>query len=249
MYIFLNILVAFCCLIFGYLIGGFPTAVVVGKVFFHKDPRDYGSHNAGGTNAGRLFGKKVGFAIIVFDMIKTIAPVWICWAILNYSGLNKAFIDSYGQGMYNIPLYYYLSALGTSIGHCWPIYIHFKGGKAASNFMGIACGTSWVLFLLSFLYFLFLKAKKYVSLTAILIAAVHVTAVWIIFGLSFIPNFDNSILMWGWGFCLLPGMPGAGCGWEFALIVTLMAILVVIRHKDNIKRLKDGTERKIKWMK
>ena len=84
MYVFYNILIALGCLLSGYLIGSFPTSVVIGKVFFHKDPRDYGSHNPGGTNAGRIFGKKVGFIIIVIDMIKTIAPLWIWWAIFTF---------------------------------------------------------------------------------------------------------------------------------------------------------------------
>ena len=80
----LNILVSLIILIFGYVFGSIPTAVWVGKIFFHQDPRDYGSHNAGGTNAGRLWGKKVGFCVIMLDMIKTIAPLYISWAILTF---------------------------------------------------------------------------------------------------------------------------------------------------------------------
>ena len=79
-----NIIAAICCLFLGYIFGSIPTSIVIGKVFFHQDPRDYGSKNAGGTNSGRLWGKKVGFIVIVLDMIKTIAPIWICWAILTF---------------------------------------------------------------------------------------------------------------------------------------------------------------------
>ena len=91
----INILVAIICLSLGYIFGSIPTAVWVGKIFFHQDPRDYGSHNAGGTNAGRLWGKKVGFVIILLDMIKTIAPLYICWACLtfikfDYNGISDA---------------------------------------------------------------------------------------------------------------------------------------------------------------
>ena len=245
MYILYNILIALACFVSGYLIGAFPTSVVIGKVFFHKDPRDYGSHNPGGTNAGRLFGKKVGLLIIILDMIKTIAPLWIWWAILNYSGLKDVQLE--GQPLlWDAPLYYYLSALGTCIGHCWPIYLGFKGGKAVSNFMGIACGSSWVLFLVSFLYFVYLKMKKYVSLTAILIAATHVIAVWTIFIINCFVPATNGFVFWGWGACLRLGDQG---GWEFPTIMTIMAIILVIRHSSNIKRLKEGNERKITWMK
>ena len=64
-----NIAVAVVCFLFGYLLGGIPNGVVIGKVFFHKDPRDYGSHNSGGTNSGRVFGKWIGILVIGLDMI------------------------------------------------------------------------------------------------------------------------------------------------------------------------------------
>ena len=59
-------------LLIGYLTGSIPNSIWIGKVFFHKDPRDYGSGNAGATNAGRVFGKKIGFLIIILDSLKMI---------------------------------------------------------------------------------------------------------------------------------------------------------------------------------
>ena len=79
-----NIFVPIICLIFGYLCGSFSFSIFIGKVFFHQDPRNYGSKNAGGTNAGRLWGKKFGLLVITLDMLKTILPMWICWAILTF---------------------------------------------------------------------------------------------------------------------------------------------------------------------
>ena len=245
MYVLFNILIGLGCTLAGYLIGSIPNAVIIGKVFFHKDPRDYGSHNPGGTNAGRLFGKKVGLIVIILDMLKTIAPMWIAWAILCKTPLAEVMYD--GQLLiWDAPLYYYLTVLGTSLGHCFPLYIGFKGGKAVSNFMGIVCGSSWVLFLLAFLYFVFLKLKKYVSLTAILISGTMVIAAWTIFGISLAVPQAAGFVFWGWGNCLVLGARG---GWEFPTIITLLAILVIVRHTSNIKRIKEGTESKITWMK
>lgn len=246
-----NIVVAICCVIFGYIFGSFPTSVMIGKVFFHQDPRDFGSKNAGGTNSGRLWGKKVGFIVIVIDMIKTIAPIWICWAILtfvpfgskpllatvtdHYAGLDKNYIIQW-------PVYW-LAPLGTILGHCWPIFAGFKGGKGVSNFMGIICGTSWMLGLgPSFLYFLILKWKKHVSLASILQSII------------------SSICFWVWAILQLTGvvkgfewLPGYGIALDFnfvaAIVVTLMSFILIVRHHENIKRLKNGTERKITWMK
>ena len=89
----INILAVLFCLILGYLFGSIPTAVVIGKVFFHKDPRDYGSHNAGGTNAGRLFGKKIGFLVIVLDMLKTIAPMYLVCVLLTFIKFDYSHIE------------------------------------------------------------------------------------------------------------------------------------------------------------
>ena len=142
----INILVVLFCLTIGYFFGSIPTSVWVGKIFFHQDPRDYGSHNAGGTNAGRLWGKKVGFVIIMLDMIKTIAPVYAMWAILTFVKFDYKGITDFGyvdtvmrpliadvktfytdaNGLYAIqwPIYW-IVAVGVMVGHCWPMFARF----------------------------------------------------------------------------------------------------------------------------
>ena len=258
----INILVAVICLAFGYLFGSIPTAVWVGKIFFHQDPRDYGSHNAGGTNAGRLWGKKVGFCVILFDMIKTIAPLYISWAILtfvkfDYSGIKDAVAGmrplladvktfyTNENSIYAIqwPIYW-LAPLGCMVGHCWPCFAKFKGGKAASNFMGITVMSSWMLgFLPGFFYLGTLKWKKYVSLSAILQAIFVSTITWIwaiLVETHVIPGNLAWLPMYG---------PSLNPNWVYALVVTIMGAVMVYRHHENISRLLNGTERKITWMK
>ena len=70
-----NILVALICLIFGYLIGSVSFAIIIGKVFYHQDPRELGSKNAGGTNAGRIWGKKVGLLVVIKQLIISLLHV------------------------------------------------------------------------------------------------------------------------------------------------------------------------------
>ncbi len=259
----LNILVAFICLAIGYLFGSIPTAVWVGKIFFHQDPRDYGSHNSGGTNAGRLWGKKVGLLVIIIDMVKTIAPLYLTWALLtyikfDYSGIKDA---NFGE---NLPLIadvktfytqansiyaiqwpvYWLAPLGCMIGHCWPCFAKFKGGKAASNFMGITVMSSWMLgFLPGFFYLGTLKWKKYVSLSAILQAIFVSTITWIwaiLVQVKVIPGDMAWLPMYG---------PSLNPNWVYATVVTIMGAVMIYRHHENIARLRAGTERKITWMK
>lgn len=261
----LNILVSLIILIFGYVFGSIPTAVWVGKIFFHQDPRDYGSHNAGGTNAGRLWGKKVGFCVIMLDMIKTIAPLYISWAVLtfakfDYSGLQasrdllvgnnplladvKTYYTSMNQ-FYAIqwPIYW-LAPLGCMVGHCWPMFAKFKGGKAASSFMGTTVMCSWMLgFLPGFFYLGTLKWKKMVSLSAILqgIFVSLITWLWVLLVfLKAIPGDLAWLPMYG---------PGLNPNWTYATVVTILAIVMIARHHENIARIRAGTERKITWMK
>ena len=274
----INILAVIICLILGYLFGSIPTAVLIGKIFFHKDPRDYGSHNAGGTNAGRLFGKKVGFLVITLDMLKTVAPMYIVCVLLtfipwNYGniaglpdasllyaagtlkearGLCATVLDYYKvvngvrlNSYYAIqwPVYY-MVVVGTMFGHCWPIFAKFRGGKAASQFMGITVLSSWMLGLLpGFFYLGTLKWKKYVSLSAILQAVFVsvITWIWVILVLT-IPAVRNICWLPMYGPLLNPDI-------TYACTVTVIGAVMVARHHENIKRLREGTERKITWMK
>lgn len=252
-----NILIALGCILVGYLIGGIPTGVIIGKVFFKKDPRDFGSGNTGGTNVGRLFGKKIGLTCILLDMFKTIIPLYICWAIIRFSGLDNP--DVVGFTLFNHGvLYYYLSILGVTFGHCWPIYIKFKGGKAVSSMMGIVCTLSWFQFLNGFLYFLILKKTKMVSVTGVITAGIMTISAWFIGIITFVLGpgqsaingtlgswaFGGNTFLWGFGYLL-----EMGYGWEYPTVMTIMSIIVLIRHKENLIRVKEGNERKISWMK
>ena len=261
----LNILVAIICLVIGYLFGSIPTAVWVGKIFFHQDPREYGSHNAGGTNAGRLWGKKVGLFIIIFDMLKTIAPLYAAWAILTFVNFDYSGIK--GDGIFfggNHPLIatvqtyytpdntlyaiqwpiYWLIPLGCVVGHCFPVFAKFKGGKAASQFMGTTLLTSWMCgFLPGFFYLGTLKWKKMVSFSAICQAIFVSTLCWIwaiLVMTKIIPGKLAWLPMYG---------PALNPNWVYATVVTILGIVMIIRHHENIKRIIAGTERKITWMK
>ena len=84
MNILVNILVAIICLAIGYLLGSANISIPIGKMIFKQDPRELGSHNCGATNCGRLWGKKYFFIVFFFDVFKTIASLYLCWAILTF---------------------------------------------------------------------------------------------------------------------------------------------------------------------
>ena len=253
MNIFINILVAIICLILGYIFGSIPTGVWIGKIFFHRDPRLEGSKNSGGTNVGRLFGKKVGFLVIILDMIKLIIPVWLAFVILTYAKFGGQYLiprprefNNLGFNFnYIIPWpVYWVAALGCSIGHCWPIFASFKGGKGVAVFAGIGAGTSWLVgFIPGLSFFLWLKLSKKVSLSSIVTSIILTFTSWlwtILVMTNVIPH--NLIFLPMYGATLVPGFVSS-------IVITLSAIILIIRHKENIERLRNGTERTITWMK
>lgn len=239
-----NIGLAFFCLIIGYCFGSIPSGVWIGKLVFKQDPRDYGSHNSGGTNAARIWGFKYGFLVYLFDFLKAAIPLWAMWAFLTFvkfdgsplipttaeilSGNTENFVCQW-------PVYWLVS-LGAVLGHCYPLYAQFQGGKAASVTFSTAIFGSWFVGLVSVLgFFISLKIKKYISLSSIIGSTLATLAAW----LTCIPGFGQYAM---YGNTL-------ASGYVFAIVMSLSAILLIFRHRSNIVRIKNGTERKITFLK
>lgn len=202
----MKIVVSLLLIIMSYLYGSIPFALVIGKLFYNTDVRNQGSGNLGGTNAGRVLGKKAGISIILLDASKCCISILIAKAIAHYTGIHPDII--------------YLCALACVIGHCYPIFAQFKGGKAVSVAIGYAFVTNIYAFVIAVIIFLItLKVSKYVSLSSILAS--------------------STILI------LSPFI-----GYSTVGVLTNLCIvaLLIYKHKDNIKRIKNNTESKITWM-
>jgi len=248
-----NIGAAILLLIIGYLIGSIPNAIWIGKVFFNKDPRNFGSGNAGATNAGRVFGKKIGLLIIFLDAFKVIIPLYLSWYLLCYviqfngkpvcSTVEAKYLLCETGYLFNWPIYW-LVALGCFIGHCLPIFANFKGGKNVSSFYGLTIGSSWFVgFLPGIAFMSILKIKKYVSLSSIISSWVAVVASWIwaiLLETKVITGANAWFITYG---------PCLDCNFVFAIIVTFGSLILTFFHRENIKRLITKSERKITWMK
>jgi len=202
----MNIFVVLLLMIFSYLYGSVPFALVVGKVFYGVDVREHGSKNLGGTNTGRVLGSKAGLAVIILDIFK-------CFVCVTLTKLVGHFIE--------LPSFaIYLTAVSCVLGHCYPIFANFKGGKAVSVMFGYALGFGfWVFAIVGLVFLGVLKVSKYVSLSSII-------AVLTLVCLSPVFNF---------------GVIGTLCN-------IFIAGLLIYRHRANIGRLKNGTESKITWM-
>lgn len=218
-----KILILLAGIIFGYLIGSLSFSLIIGKNFYQKDVRHYGSKNAGGTNATRVLGRKAGFTVMFFDVLKSIVVYWTLTLILTHTNL--------GQIAWVAPTVY-LAMVATALGHAYPVFYGFKGGKVVSIFAGFALATNWALTLMSMIIFFgLLSWKKMVSLASVSAALAFLLYGWVFF----FPEVVNLTMyapvikdiVWFYG------------------AFTFTAILLIVRHRANIKRILDGSERKI----
>ena len=247
-----NIGFSILLLVVGYLFGSIPNGVWIGKLFFHKDPRDYGSKNSGGTNSGRVLGKKIGILVIFLDALKVILPLYLAWFIFTkvpfvdgkslVAPIETKYVDGINNYIIKWPIYW-LIPVGSAIGHHFPIFANFKGGKNVACFYGMTIGTSWAFGLIPGLFFLLmLKIKKMVSLASIASSWFSVLLAWI-WAILIATGAIRGNMVWlvNYGPCL-------ECNYVFAIVLTINAGLLTLFHKENIKRILSGTERKVSWM-
>ncbi|MDR7072321.1 glycerol-3-phosphate 1-O-acyltransferase PlsY [Fictibacillus barbaricus] len=187
-------------LILSYLLGSIPFALLVGKLGFGIDIRQHGSGNLGGTNTFRVLGKKAGFIVSASDVLKgTLA------ASLPF--------------LLNADLHPLLAGIPAVIGHCYPVFAKFKGGKAVATSGGVLLFVEPLLFLLVVLiFFIALYICQFVSLSSIIAGIGSV-----VLGYFFSDLLTTYILI---GFTLF----------------------LVYRHRQNIVRIANGTEPKVKWI-
>ena len=196
-------------LILAYLLGSIPSGLWIGQIFFKINLREHGSGNTGTTNTFRILGKKAGMATFAIDFFKgtlaTLLPL-----IFHVQGVS--------------PIVFGLLAV---IGHTFPIFAKFKGGKAVATSAGVIFGFAPLFFLyLAVIFFGILYLGSMISLSSIS------AAIAAIIGVLLFPLF---------GFIL------TSYDLLFTLIIIVLASLVIVRHKDNIKRIQSKTENLIPW--
>ncbi|HBI0845521.1 acyl-phosphate glycerol 3-phosphate acyltransferase [Staphylococcus aureus] len=196
-------------LLLSYLIGAFPSGFVIGKLFFKKDIRQFGSGNTGATNSFRVLGRPAGFSVTFLDIFKGFITVFFpLWLPVHADGpISTFFTNGLIVGLFAI------------LGHVYPVYLKFQGGKAVATSAGVVLGVNPILLLiLAIIFFIVLKIFKYVSLASI------VAAICCVIGSLIIQDY---ILL---------------------VVSFLVSIILIIRHRSNIARIFRGEEPKIKWM-
>ncbi|CAI8232699.1 MAG: Glycerol-3-phosphate acyltransferase [Cryomorphaceae bacterium] len=197
-------------ILLAYLTGAFPSAVWVGKTFYKIDVREFGSGNAGATNTFRVLGKKAGVPVLIMDTFKG-------WLSVNYiSCLTN--IPQSAEAIFEIQLAFGIAAV---IGHLFPIYTGFRGGKGIATLLGLLIGLHTEAALYSILVFVIVfVTSKYVSLGSILASIAFPILVILILGST---NVSLNL---------------------FAFFVPILSL---ITHQKNIERLLRGEETKVKF--
>jgi glycerol-3-phosphate acyltransferase PlsY len=196
----MSTLVSILLVVAAYLIGAVPWGVVLGNLH-GVDVRNQGSGGTGATNTLRLLGWRVAGSVFLLDFLKGLLPVvvarWLeapTWAIAAVG-------------------------VATVIGHCWPVYIGFKGGKGMATSGGAAIGLAWWLVLLLLPMIGIVYLTRYVSLASICAAIVAPVIAVVVSMMGYLP-------------------------WSWTIAIGCMGAIIVLQHRSNIQRLLNGTERK-----
>ncbi len=186
------------CLILGYLFGSLNFAIIYSKLK-HDDIRNHGSGNAGTTNVLRTYGKGPAAIVFILDILKGVIAVILARLILN-------------DAIYDCG-----AALGAVLGHNFPLYYGFRGGKGVATSFAVLLALQWQTALVAFCVFLIVVLiTKYVSLSSICASIGAIAASFIFCGLD-----------------------------AFSIFCTVIGLLCIYRHRSNIKRLIQGNENKL----
>ena len=225
----IQIIGAIGLIILSYIIGSIPFGVILGKAICGIDIREHGSKNIGSTNAIRVLGKKVGFLIFFFDVFKGMFAILLV-RIFNSTGVfyeNPIITDSLNLDML-------LIGGAAIIGHSFPIFLNFKGGKGVATSLGVVimvCPLAAVLCLIAFVVTLY--TTGYVSLSSTFATLTVTITVWV---LHFV-GLESTPLM-----SYLLGKQHI----VTVILITFIALLIIIKHRKNYVRLIKGTENNFK---
>lgn len=203
--------VTIALLLLSYLLGSFPTGYLAARILKGIDIREQGSGSIGATNVLRTLGKGPAIAVLLVDAAKGAAAIGLAHLA------NHIFVNLSSQAILSLPWLVTLAGLAAIIGHSWPIWLKFKGGKSVATSLGILLAMSWQVGLATFgVFAVMLAISRIVSLSSI-VGAIAV-----------------SVLMFGFAEPL-----------PYQIFAIAAGIYVIWRHRSNIQRLLAGTEPKI----
>lgn len=206
-------------IIISYLLGSLNFSIIFSRLVTKKDIRESGSGNAGATNMLRTYGKRFAVITMIGDILKVAVAIIITFAILGAPMRYLFSIPNDPQEVQNIMVYKEFAGFFCVLGHIFPVFFKFKGGKGVAACTGMVIMVDWRIALILFVIFIIVIAvSKWISLGSIVIALLYPVLIYAFY--------KNLIL---------------------CLIALLFTLIVIIAHRENIKRLLKGTENKISF--
>ena len=209
-------------LLVGYFVGMFQTGYFVGK-YYGIDIREHGSKNAGMTNVNRTLGKFPALVVFVIDVLKAclsfiFLPIVFLSASWDFGTWSHAYGSDWMVGLQHNKLAPLIAGFGAILGHNFPFYLKFRGGKGIASTLGIILMLDWQVALIAFaIGFVLVATFRYISL-----ASLAITLVW-------------PILLLVFGYYV-----------ETVILASVISLLAWFMHRENISRLLTGTERRFK---
>ena len=198
-------MILYACLpLFAYLIGSIPTGAILSKCYANVDIQKAGSRNIGATNVYRVLGKKLGILTFLGDILKGVIPVFVSFWLSEKEGIPQEILIS-------------LTALMAFIGHCYPIFLKFKGGKGVATGLGTFLAIDpWVIPFVLIIFVLVVYKWKYISMGSLAAAG----------SMPFFVAFSPVSKV-------------------YMVVAVVIALLIFYRHRENITRLREGKEKKM----
>lgn len=209
-----------------YLIGSINTSIILSKSIYGSDIRSSGSGNAGATNMLRTHGKGIAIATLICDVLKgTIAVLCATLADLSLADYAKTTVLTSNESMFILGNLKYIAGVFVALGHDFPVFFGFRGGKGVATSLGVALTLNWQVGLIVAVCALVIMASsRYVSLGSICAAALY-PFVLFIFLMSTGANLEENL--------------------GYLAMAFILAILLIIKHHSNIRKLYTGTENKL----
>ena len=218
--------IAIITAVIAYLIGSINTSIILSKSIYGSDIRSSGSGNAGATNMLRTHGKGIAIATLICDVLKgTLAIVLAQWADIILADYAKNVALTAFENQYILGNLKYLAGVFVALGHDFPVFFGFRGGKGVATSLGVALALNWqVGLIIAVCALLIMASSRYVSLGSICAGALYPFVLFIYLMATGV-KVENQL--------------------GYLIMAFILAVLLILKHHSNIKKLCQGNENKL----
>lgn len=232
MYIPIFLFLCLCGPILGYLFGSILFAIIFSKIFKHQDIRKFGSHNPGFTNSLRTYGSKISAFVLILDMLKIIIPTIIIFLSIKFIHIfNNSINELNLEHNFNFNFLLYLTPVFGIIGHIFPIYFKFKGGKGVSSYFALLLLISPFLFVICALLLIAIVIIKKIMSVASLSTIILSPFLFLVPGINYFYLSEQNFLL-----TIKYTINIDTFLWLLLVfgILIITSLLIIYKHKKNI---------------